>query len=66
MMEKPTYEQYTDEDGYIDGYEFDMAMDQWRSQFPDLYENWCGEPKPQKVEDTEESLTELLSRLLAA
>jgi len=66
MMDKPTYEQFQDEDGYIDGYAFDMAYDQWRSQFPDLRESWCGEAKPEPVEEPEESLSDLLSRLLAA
>ena len=66
MFDRPTIEQFVDEDGYIDGYEFDMAMDQWRSQFPDLRENWCGEPKPQPEPEHEESLNELLVRLLSA
>jgi hypothetical protein len=38
---KPTVSQFTDADGYTDGYEFDMAMEQWQWQFPDLKERWC-------------------------
>lgn len=51
MFDKPTPEQFADEDGYIDYYEYDMALDQWRSQFPDLHERWCGELKPEPVEE---------------
>lgn len=61
---KPTAEEFTDAEGYVDGYEFDMALDQWFSQFPDLTECWCGLPKPVKIElDTD---TQLLYDLLAA
>jgi hypothetical protein len=38
---KPTVKEFTDADGYVDDYEFDMAMDQWQWQFPDLKERWC-------------------------
>lgn len=65
MMDKPTHEHYTDEDGYLDCYRFDMAMDVWRSQFPDLRECWCGEPKPEPEPEPEESLYDLLSRLFS-
>lgn len=65
MFDKPTPEQFADEDGYIDYYEYDMALDQWHSQFPDLRESWCGEPKPEPEPEPEESLHDLLSRLLS-
>jgi broad specificity phosphatase PhoE len=66
MMSKPDPSKFVDEDGYFDDYDYSMALDAWRSQFPDLYENWCGEPKPQPEPEQEESLNELLVRLLAA
>lgn len=68
-MLKPKLEDFADADGYIDYYEYDMAEDQWRSQFPNLYEKWCGDPAQMKppspaiVED--DSLAKLLEALAA-
>jgi|TARA_R110000851_G_scaffold203744_1_gene355618 hypothetical protein len=60
---KPTVEQYTDSMGYVDGYEFDMAMDQWQWQFPDLKERWCPHPFTQVLVDN--SRTDLYNLLTA-
>ena len=62
---KPKLEDYCDGDGDYDYYGYDMAMDQWRSQFPDLRECWCGEPKP-VTEPTDTDSTDWLINLLAA
>ena len=48
---KPTVSQFTDADGYTDGYEFDMAMEQWQWQFPDLKERWCPHAFTKVVQD---------------
>lgn len=63
---KPILADFTDEDGYPDFYDYDMAMECWRSQFPDLRESWCGETKPEPVYEPVPSLFEVLSRALAA
>lgn len=68
MMQRPTLEQYTDAEGYADYYGFDMAMDQWRWQFPDLTECWCPETPakaPAQELEVSPSLEALLEALLA-
>mgnify|MGYP000917275352 CR=1 FL=1 len=62
---KPVLDDFADEDGYVDYYEFDMAMDQWQSQFPNLNEFWCGEPAEKEEVEVDDSL-ESLYTLLAA
>ena len=65
---KPTLADFTDAEGYADYYEFDMAMDQWQRQFPDLYERWCGEPRqetPCPVDQPTQDLIDMLTAIAA-
>jgi len=63
---KPTVEEFTDADGYVDGYEFDMAMDQWQWQFPDLKERWCPHAFTKVIADETPTGLESLFEALAA
>lgn len=42
---RPRLEEFYDEEFGYDYYAYDMAVDQWQSQFPNLSERWCGEQK---------------------
>jgi hypothetical protein len=61
---RPKLQDFAEDQSY-DYYAYDMALDQWRSQFPDLYENWCGERETQQ-EEPEVDLMETLMAALAA
>lgn len=61
---KPKLEDFAEDQGY-DYYAYDMALEQWRRQFPDLSEYWCGEPA-QKAEEPLDSAMQSLYNLLAA
>lgn len=60
---RPQLEDFAEEQGY-DYFAYDMAMDQWQSQFPNLSESWCGEPKQEQNTQTDQSLEDLLNELL--
>lgn len=68
---KPRIEAFTDEDGYVDYYEYDMACDYWLEDktmhngmlAPRLSENWCGLPAQPEVADF--SLADLLQSIAA-
>lgn len=62
---KPQLEDYAEDQGY-DYYGYDMALEQWLSQFPNLSEQWCGEVKPVPQAEQELSLTQQLEAALAA
>lgn len=61
---KPKLEDFVDSYGY-DYYAYDMAIDQWQSQFPNLSEQWCGEQTAKPALDTR-SLEEILIDSLTA
>lgn len=63
-MQRPTLEQFREEDGGYDYYGYDMALDQWRMQFPDLGEFWCGVIS--QVRPVADTGTEDLIRMLLA
>jgi hypothetical protein len=62
-IKMPVMEDFEDADGYIDFEDYDVAMDQWRMQFPDLRESWCGDRMSSVNCDSHEdapSLTDIL------
>lgn len=61
---KPKLADFAEGQDY-DYYAYDMAMDQWQSQFPNLSERWCGEQTAKPAEDTR-SIEEILFDALAA
>lgn len=65
IIPRPNLEDYREEDGGYDYYGYGMAYDNWKSQFPDLYETWCpaGGPKEQIVVDP--SVDALIAQLTA-
>ena len=60
---KPQMQDYAEDGGY-DYYGYDMAMDQWRSQFPDLSERWCPNSAEPEAAEEQPNETEALIALL--
>lgn len=60
---KPCLEDYYEGDGYYDFSGYDQAVEQWRSQFPDFRESWCGErqDEPQLIDHNTDWLINLLA-----
>lgn len=60
---KPQLQDFAEDQGY-DYYAYDMAMEQWQSQFPNLSEFWCSEQtaeKPKELDNSTQSLYDLLA-----
>ena len=60
---RPRLEDFAEDQGY-DYYAYDMAMDQWLSQFPNLSERWCGEQTQEQNTQPEQSLEDILNAAL--
>ena len=60
---RPQLADFAEEQDY-DYYAYDMAMDQWLSQFPNLSECWCGEQKQEQTTEPTQSLEDILNEAL--
>ena len=61
---RPRLEEFYDEKFGYDYYAYDMAVDQWQSQFPNLSESWCGEQKQAQTTEPTQSLEDILNAAL--
>ena len=62
-FDRPQLKDFAEEQGY-DYYAYDMAVDQWKSQFPDLSESWCGEQKKAQPTESTQSLEDIINEAL--
>lgn len=60
---RPTPQDFTDEDGYVDWEDYDQADYQWRQSIPSLYESWCPQSTP-KPEEPQITLADILGEYL--